>query len=135
MAEALLADRGENFTYRDPDRDPKAHRLALEPLRAVPILSERVRKGIADADRLSHLPMQLIEKYANFAVRHAVLEQVEDGGWFATIPGFRGVWAKGSTEQETLALLREIVEDWTVLKVREQDRDLPEVEEINLNVL
>lgn len=135
MAEALLADRGENFTYRDPDRDPESRPLRLEPLRTVPIANERVLVAIEDADKLPHLPMQLIEKYADLAVRHATLKRVEDGEWFATIPDFPGVWAKEATEEEALEMLREVVEDWAVLKIQHEHGDLPEVDEINLNVL
>ncbi len=120
-------------------RDPERHTYRPEPLRSrrrpEPLLNERVRRSIADIESLTRLPMQLIEKYAALAVRHAVLKQVEDGEWFATIPNFRGVWAKDATEEKTLEALREVVVDWAVLKVQHEDRDLPELEEINLNVL
>lgn len=131
MVEALLAERAESFT----DRDPESRPLRLEPLETTFIVDERVLRGIADVDRLPHLPMQLIEKYAVFAVQHATLKEVEDGEWFATIPGFRGVWAKEATEERALEVLREVVEDWAVLKIQHKHGDLPEVEEINLNVL
>jgi len=94
-----------------------------------------VLAAIEDADELPHLPMQLIERYADLAVGHATLKQVEDGEWFATIPGFPGVWAKEATEEKTLEVLREVVEDWAVLKIQHEHGDLPELEEIDLNVL
>ncbi len=131
MTEAVLdrtyAPEPEKHTHR-----PEPSLFRLHPGAAV---HERVRKGVADVESLTRLPMQLIEKYAALAVRHAALKQVEDGEWFATIPNFRGVWAKDATEEKTLEALREVVVDWVVLKVQHEDRDLPELEEINLNVL
>lgn len=97
--------------------------------------NERVREGLSDIDQLSKLPMQLIEKYSELAVRHATLQRYSDGEWFAKIPGFTGVWAKERSIERTLEVLKEVVQDWTLLKIEHKDHDLPVVEEIDLNVL
>ena len=130
MTEALLVERTENYTPREHEPRP----LQLEPMQVVPVLDERFLAGIADAASLTRLPMQLVEKYVDVAVRHATLKRHPDG-WFAAIPGFQGVWAKERSEEQTIEVLREVLLDWTLLKIHHNDRDLPVIEEIDLNVL
>lgn len=77
----------------------------------------------------------IIAKYARLAVRGAELKQLQDGEFFAEIPDLRGVWARGSTRDEALRELKEVVEDWAHLKIQDADKDLPVVGGINLNVL
>jgi predicted RNase H-like HicB family nuclease len=131
MTEALLVERVEDYTDKT-ELEPRP--LRLEPLRAMPSLDERVRRGIADVEHLPRLPMQLIDKYVEVAMRHAILKRHSDG-WFAAIHGFQGVWAKGRSEEQALEVLKEVLLDWTLLKIEHQDGDLPVIEEIDLNVL
>jgi predicted RNase H-like HicB family nuclease len=136
MMEALRIEEVEDYTYRDL---PEPHSLSPIPPPVVTVLNERVLALIEQVSEevrnLPPLPMQLIEKYADLATRHAILKQGEDGEWFATIPGFPGVWAKEATEERVLEVLREVVEGWALLKIQHKHRDLPELDEINLNVL
>jgi predicted RNase H-like HicB family nuclease len=77
-----------------------------------------------------------LEKYAEIAAqRHGVLKRLPDGKWFATIPDFEGVWASELTPEQTLEVLEEVVLDWVLLKIQHKDKDLPVLEEIDLNVL
>ncbi len=131
MTEAtLLVEQAEDYTSRELKPRP----LQLAPLQEVPVLNERFLAGIADVENLTHLPMQLIEKYAEVAVRHAIFKRHPDG-WVATIRGFSGVWAKERSEEQALEVLKEVVLDWTLLKIELRDHDLPVIEEIDLNVL
>lgn len=130
MTVALQVEKAEEFTNREVEPRP----LRLEPLREMPELDERVYQAIADVESLTQLPVQLIEKYAEIAIRHATLKRYPDG-WIASIPRFRGVWAEGPSQEQALDLLREVVLDWTLLKVEHRDGDLPVLEEIDLNVL
>lgn len=89
-----------------------------------------------EIERFPQLPMQVIGKYAEIAAwRHGVPKRLPDGGWFAVIPGFEGVWASESSRELTLEALEEVVLDWTVFKIEHKDKDLPVLEEIDLNVL
>ena len=130
MTEALQVERVEEYTNREIEPRP----LRLEPLKMAPVLDERVLESIADVPSLTRLPMQLIEKYVEVAMRHATLQRHPDG-WFAKIPGFQGVWAKERSNEQTLEVLQEVLLDWTLLKIEHQDNDLPVIEEIDLNVL
>src|SRR4051812_6064311 len=98
MTEVLRVDEVEDYTNR---LEPESHLLRLELLSISPALDERVLKGIADIESLTRHPMQLIEKYAEVAVRHATLKRYPDG-WVATILGFPGVWAKERSKEQTL---------------------------------
>ncbi len=57
--------------------------------------------------------------------------------WFSIIDAFNDEDLPAASEDvwETLEVLREVVEDWAVLKIQHEHGDLPEVEEIDLNVL
>jgi hypothetical protein len=81
------------------------------------------------------LPMQLIGEYAGLAVRHANVAQQDDGEWLATIEGFAGVWAKEPSQKEALDVLEEVVFEWVLLKIHDEDRDLPVLESLDLNTL
>jgi predicted RNase H-like HicB family nuclease len=105
---------------------PEADVADLDALR-------RLKKALVERETLPSLPMQLIEKYADIAVRHANLKRLGAEGWYAEIPGFQGVWANEQSEAETLRVLKEVVIDWTLLKIQHKDDDLPIIEEINLN--
>lgn len=136
MTEAVMVERVEDYTERP---EPETHAYGPEPLRLVMQVviedaDQRVREVLAEVERLPQLPTQLIEKYAEVAVRHATLKRHPDG-WVATILGFPGVWAKERSKEQTLEVLKEVVLDWTFLKIEHQDRDLPVIEEIDLNVL
>ena len=100
-----------------------------------PAAQKRLDQVLSERKTLPRLPMQLIGKYADIAVRHARLQQIGRGEWFADILGFQGAWASESSPKLTLEELREVVKDWTLLKIEHRDGDLPVIEEINLNGL
>jgi len=91
---------------------------------------------IPEIERFPQLPMQVISKYAEIAaLRHGTSKRLPDGGWFATIPGFEGVWASEPSLEQTMEELETVVLDWTLVKIEHKDKDLPVLEEIDLNVL
>ncbi len=81
------------------------------------------------------LPVQLIKRYAMLAARRAETERLEDGSWYAEIRNLPGVWAQGDSEEEAVKGLEVVVRDWALLKIQDKDRDLPDIDDINLNVL
>ncbi len=44
-----------------------------------------------------------------------------DGSYFGEIPGIRGVWANARTLEACRDELREVLEDWLLLKVRNKE--------------
>lgn len=81
------------------------------------------------------LPIGLIQKYVRLAVKQATIKQHPDDHWFAEIPKFQGVWAKETSAKESLEVLEDVLFDWLLLKIQDGDRDLPIIENIDLNVL
>ena len=77
---------------------------------------------------------KLLENYKKSAMRRVSLKQLEDGAWFADLPGFPGVWADGEPPESALATLEEVLADWLALKIADKDRDIPIIDRINLNV-
>lgn len=74
----------------------------------------------------------VIEQYAHEAVKDAKIEVTETGELYASIPGFVGVWATGEDEDALMVELESVVRGWTMLKVRDGDRDLPVVANLDL---
>jgi len=44
--------------------------------------------------------MATYREYLQVAMRRAKFEQMDSGEWFASIPGFDGLWVTGSTGEE-----------------------------------
>lgn len=76
----------------------------------------------------------MLTDYINAALKRAQYEKMEDDeGWFATIPGFPGLWAHGKTIEETRQELKSTLEDWILVGVR-LGHQLPIIDGIDLNV-
>jgi hypothetical protein len=45
------------------------------------------------------------------------------------------VWANEETQRDCLNVLDEVLVDWLLLKIQDEDRDIPVLENIDLNVL
>lgn len=69
----------------------------------------------------------MIVHYIHTALRHAEYKTLDDGTWFASIPGFDGVWANAATVEECRTELEEVLGEWLVLKIRDGD-PLPTVD-------
>jgi predicted RNase H-like HicB family nuclease len=74
----------------------------------------------------------MLTEYIEKAVSLAQIEKMEDGRYFAAIPGFKGLWADGDTRDECLSELRSSFEEWLVIALRE-DEELPVLTKLSLN--
>ena len=63
----------------------------------------------------------MLTEYIQAALRKTNYKKLEDDSWFADIPGFQGVWANGSNVEECREELREVIEEWLMLKIRDND--------------
>ena len=62
----------------------------------------------------------MFAQYLDKAMRHAQIEQIEqieDGSYFGSIPGFQGVWSNAATEDASRQELREVLEGWILLQI------------------
>lgn len=76
----------------------------------------------------------MLTEYIHAAMRRAKYEILpEDQTYYGEIPGFQGVWANKDTLEACREELREVLEDWLLLKLR-SDHTLPIVDGISLVV-
>jgi predicted RNase H-like HicB family nuclease len=75
----------------------------------------------------------MILEYCQKALEKAEYKKLEDGTWFAEIPGFEGVWANGNTVEESRKELISVLEEWLVLKLRDRD-PIPEIDGLKVEI-
>ncbi|MGH7176245.1 MAG: type II toxin-antitoxin system HicB family antitoxin [Tepidisphaeraceae bacterium] len=76
----------------------------------------------------------MLTEYIEAAMKRAKYELLEGGeGYFATIAGFRGLWANERTLRGCRKELRSVLESWLIIKLRHDDNDFPVLAGINLN--
>ena len=64
----------------------------------------------------------MLSEFLEKQLKKARYKILEDGAYFGTIPGFRGVWADAKNLEDCRKELREVLEDWLLLKVRNRER-------------
>ena len=75
----------------------------------------------------------MLFEYVQKAIEKAIYKQLENGTWFAEIPGFLGVWANGKTVESCRKELWEVLEEWLILKLRERE-SIPKIRGVTLRV-
>lgn len=75
----------------------------------------------------------MITEYCNKAIEKAEYRKLEDGTWFAEIPGFKGVWANGMSVEACRKELIDVLEEWLILKLRDKD-SIPTVEGLKIEI-
>ena len=75
----------------------------------------------------------MLTEYIRAGMRKAHYEMLDDGTFFGTIEGFRGLWANGDSLEACREELRSVFEDWLLLALRDGD-ELPALEGISLNL-
>lgn len=83
---------------------------------------------------LWRIPSETLSSYEMAALELARFERLEDGSWYAEIPGFAGVWANGDTEDACRDELQEVLKEWLALKLRDGDDDIPVMAGIDRDV-
>jgi predicted RNase H-like HicB family nuclease len=53
-----------------------------------------------------------LTEYMQAAMRHAEYERLDDGDWYAHIPGLAGLWASAKAVEDTRKDLYSALEDW-----------------------
>ncbi len=75
----------------------------------------------------------MLSEYVQKALTKAQYKLLENGTWFAEIPGFEGIWANANTVEECRHDLQEVLEEWLVLKIRDRD-SIPEIEGVEIRI-
>ncbi|HEX8524871.1 MAG TPA: type II toxin-antitoxin system HicB family antitoxin [Tepidisphaeraceae bacterium] len=75
----------------------------------------------------------MLTDYVEAAMRKAKYKILaEDEGYFGEIPPCKGVWANAAELEQCRRELREVLEDWILVRVR-LGLSLPVIDRINLN--
>lgn len=69
--------------------------------------------------------------YISEAMARATYKILGEGSYFGEIPGLPGVWANESTLEECRKVLQEVLEEWLLLKLRD-DEEIPPLGEVSL---
>lgn len=75
----------------------------------------------------------MLQKYIQRALEQSQYKLLEDGTWFAEIPGFEGVWANSNTVENCRNELIEVLEEWIIFKFQDGDH-IPVVNGIDINI-
>ncbi len=77
----------------------------------------------------------MLTEYIAKALEYATIgRQPEGGSWYGEIPLCPGVWATGETQGKCQKELREVLEGWLILKLRDNDPDIPDIDGLSLKV-
>ena len=71
----------------------------------------------------------MLTDYIRAAMRRAKYEILEDGTFFGTIPGLKGLWGNAPTLEECREELQSTLEDWILVGVRLGD-EIPVIDGI-----
>jgi predicted RNase H-like HicB family nuclease len=75
----------------------------------------------------------MLTEYLNAALKKAEYKKIDDGTWYSDIPGFTGVWANGDSVEECRNELREVLEEWLILKIRDED-PIPTINGLGIHI-
>lgn len=75
----------------------------------------------------------MLTEYIQNAIAMAEYKKIEDGSWFAKIPGFEGVWANGGSVEDCRRELIEVLEEWLLLKIQDKD-NIPSVGGVEIKI-
>ncbi len=76
--------------------------------------------------------MATYPEYIKAAMHRAQYERMEDGEWFASIPGFDGLWAAGSSIEDAREQLSETLEGWIAVHAKIGKNRLPDIDGISI---
>ncbi len=63
----------------------------------------------------------MLSEYIAKKLKEARYKLLKDRTYFGEIPGLRGVWASAKSLERCREELREVLEDWLLLKVRSRE--------------
>jgi len=74
----------------------------------------------------------MLTRYIREAMKRARFKTLEDGSCFGQIPGLAGVWANEATLETCREVLQEVLEEWLILKIRDND-PIPRLGRVSLS--
>ena len=62
----------------------------------------------------------MLNEFITKKLKNAKYKILEDGSYFGEIPGLSGIWANANNLEKCRQELKEVLEDWLLLKVRDR---------------
>ena len=90
--------------------------------------------GVVQA-RIIDIQDTILDEYKDKAMELAHYKKSPDGRIYGEISSCRGVWAIASNRKKCEKELREVLSEWIELKLKDKDRDIPVVSNIDINFL
>lgn len=87
-----------------------AHRASAGPCPAPPARPKRVLMNL-----------RMLSRYIREAMTRARYRILDDGTYFGEVPGLAGVWANARSLERCRSELQEVLEEWLLLKLRDND--------------
>ena len=63
----------------------------------------------------------MFTKFIDKKLNMARYKKLKDGTYFAEVPGVRGVWSNAKTKKACRTELKEVLEEWVLLKIHDQE--------------
>lgn len=64
----------------------------------------------------------MISAFIEKKLKSATYKLLKDGTYFGEIPGLRGVWANAKRLEDCRVELKEVLENWLLLKIRDHEK-------------
>lgn len=64
----------------------------------------------------------MLSEFIEKKLKIAQYKILKDGSYFGEIPGLKGVWSNAKNLEDCREELREILEDWLLLKIRDCEK-------------
>jgi predicted RNase H-like HicB family nuclease len=64
----------------------------------------------------------MLSEFIAKKLKQAQYKILKDGSYFGEVPGMRGVWANARSLEGCREELKEVLEDWLLLKIRSRER-------------
>jgi len=74
----------------------------------------------------------MLTRYIRAAMNRARFKTLDDGTYFGEIPALGGVWANEATVETCREVLQEVLEEWLLLKIRDND-PIPRLGRVSLS--
>jgi len=75
----------------------------------------------------------VLTRYIREAMKRARFKTLDDGTCFGEIPGLAGVWANEATVSTCREVLQEVLEEWLIIKIRDND-PIPRLGRVSLSL-
>jgi predicted RNase H-like HicB family nuclease len=117
----------------------KATQIQIRIFRCGFAVALRIEAGLRNVEysvkriRRCRIMPAMLTDYIREAMRLAHYDLMENGRFFATITGLKGVWAEEATLEACREELQSTLEDWIMIKARFGDKDFPVLGGIDLN--